>query len=152
MILKKRIIIIKAILFLILVVTHGFIQHPSTQTSKPQNFSIHEKKVNWIDRSINFYATVSREHKLREKGQLTQSNIELTSDVTAKILYFARHKIKTGKLNHAERIYRKHIDDLIQLEDQCVHTQLAVSMLLLTLLLQRKPNHVNETREAFLTL
>lgn len=116
---------------------------------------VQHRRNEWVHNSMAFYSTITREEKRRERNQIVSPSPsdedELDSTVTAKILYFARHKIKNGKLNHAERIYRKHISDLLQNEDPCDHTQLATSVLLLTLLLQRKEDHVDETREAFLS-
>jgi len=131
--------------------TSGFLSpQPAPRATRTQTSHIDNRRHEWIGKSLAFYATVSREEKQRKKGQyVAKDHQELNTEITAKILYFARHKIKAGKLNQAERLYRKHIKDLEESQDHCDHTQLAVSVLLLTLLLQRKPDHVQDTRAAF---
>ena len=116
---------------------------------------LQERKRDWINQSLTYYATVSRESKRRQNGQYMPSQIELnqfkSTFVTAKKLYFARHKIKKNQLRHAERIYRKLIDDLLREQEEegsCDNAQLAISTLLLALLLQRQ-GEVKETRATF---
>jgi hypothetical protein len=113
------------------------------------------RKRNWIEKSTAYYSTVMRNESRRARGQIKPSQNTLDYHkrnlAMAKKLYFARNKIKTGALNHAETIYRKLIDELIQEEEdeeECDHAQLAISTLLLALLLQRK-NQVTETRKVF---
>jgi hypothetical protein len=97
-----------------------------------------------------------RNESRRARGQINPSNQDtLVSHekglIMAQKIYFARNKIKSGSLNHAEFIYRKLIDELILEEDEdedCDHAQLAISTLLLALLLQRKKN-MTETRSVF---
>jgi hypothetical protein len=58
--------------------------------------------------------------------------------------YFALRKIKDGKPQHAEQIYRRIIDELLhEEEDGCDHAKLAVTTLLLALLLQRTGDSKN---------
>lgn len=63
--------------------------------------------------------------------------------------YYARSLIKDGKWNIAEKIYRRIIDELTSEEDNCDHTKLAVSTLLLALHMQRTGD-VKATRAVFL--
>jgi len=58
----------------------------------------------------------------------------------AKKHYFALRKIKDGKPDHAETIYRRIIRELLTQDDEeeCDHAKLAVTTLLLALLLQRQ--------------
>lgn len=114
------------------------------------------RKRQWIARSTAYYSTVMRNESRRARGQINPSNQDtLVSHekglIMAQKIYFARNKIKSGSLNHAEFIYRKLIDELILEEDEdedCDHAQLAISTLLLALLLQRKKN-MTETRSVF---
>lgn len=123
--------------------------------TKRKSQMLQERKRDWINRSLTYYSTVSREAKRRENGQYVPSEMELdqykSNFITAKKLYFARHKIKNNQPRHAERIYRKLIDDLLREQEEdgsCDHAQIAISTLLLALLLQRQ-GEVKETRATF---
>lgn len=127
---------------------------PSTKKNK-QRRVLQMRKRKWIERSTAYYSTVMRNESRRARGQIKPSQDTLDSHrrnlVMAKKLYFARNKIKIGALNHAETIYRKLIEEIIQEEgddEECDHAQLAISTLLLALLLQRKQN-MTETRIVF---
>jgi hypothetical protein len=65
--------------------------------------------------------------------------------------YYARFLIKMGKWDVAEKIYRRIIDELTAdpSEDNCDHTKLAVSTLLLALHMQRTGD-IKATRAVFL--
>lgn len=98
-----------------------------------------------------------REERRRNLGQVKQEDYQ--SDEynqeflqLAKKHYFALRKIKDGKPRHAERIYRRIIDDLLheEEEDDCDHAKLAVTTLLLALLLQRTGD-TKTTRSVFLS-
>ncbi len=122
----------------------------------PTSSILQRRKREWINQSLTYYATVSREAKRRERGQFVPSQIQIdqhkSNFVTAKKLYFARHKIKKNQPRHAERIYRKLIDDLLLEQEQgktCDHAQIAISTLLLALLLQRQ-GEIKETRATFI--
>ena len=122
---------------------------------RPTSSVLQRRKRDWIHQSLTFYATVSREAKRKEKGQHIPSQLQLeqhkSNFITANKLYFARLKIKKNQLHHAEFIYRKLIDDLVQQEEEqssCDHAQLAISTLLLSLLLQRQ-GQIKETRSTF---
>jgi hypothetical protein len=123
--------------------------------TKNSKRALQVRKRDWIEKSTAYYSTVMRNESRRARGQIKPSQNTLDNHrrnlVMAKKLYFARNKIKTGALNHAETIYRKLIDELIQEEEdeeECDHAQLAISTLLLALLLQRK-NQITETRKVF---
>jgi hypothetical protein len=131
------------------------IQNSFKTNSVTSKRALQVRKRHWIERSTAYYSTVMRNESRRARGQIKPSQNTLDYHkrtlVMAKKLYFARNKIKNGALNHAETIYRKLIDELIQDEDDgedCDHAQLAISTLLLALLLQRK-NQVTETRKVF---
>ena len=124
---------------------------PKTKTSSQ---ILQARKRQWIDQSLSYYTTVTREEERRSRGQISKpSEIHLTKHKSnfamAKKLYFARHKIKSGYPHHAERIYRGIIEELFAEEDLCDNSELAISTLLLTLLLQRL-GKIKETRMAFL--
>ena len=64
--------------------------------------------------------------------------------------YYARFLIKEGKWSFAEKIYRRIINELTSEEDNCDHTKLAVSTLLLALHMQRFGD-VKATRAVFIS-
>lgn len=113
----------------------------------------------WIDRSMAYYSKVMREERRRNLGQVQdyddpayqQEFLEL-----AKKHYFALRKIKDGKPDHAEHIYRRIIHEIQNDEhdgeesDHCDHAQLAVTTLLLALHLQRTGAPAKRTRSVFL--
>ena len=112
---------------------------------------LQKRQRDWIERSTAYYSTIMRNESRRARGQIKSNTLEFhrSNFVMAKMLYFARNKIKAGSLSHAESIYRKLIDELMEDDDEdCDHAQLAISTLLLALLLQRKDN-ITETRQVF---
>jgi hypothetical protein len=118
-----------------------------TSSRKPRD----KERVEWINRSVEYYAKVMREERRRALGQSNEGNESKEEFVTlAKKHYFARYKIKSGRPQHAEHIYRRIIDELSQ-EDEghCDHAKLAVTTLLLALLLQRQGD-MKGTRSVFL--
>jgi hypothetical protein len=128
-----------------------------------------EKRKDWIDQSVKYYSTVMRLERRRRIGQA--KDWEETSEesrnhymLLAKKHYFALRKIKDGKPQHAETIYRRIIDELVQeisdsennnnnnnsVDDHaCDHAPLAVTTLLLALLMQRMGD-AKKTRSVFL--
>lgn len=110
-----------------------------------------DTRRDWIDKSLDYYSKVMREERRRSLGQVKDYE-EYNKDFLqlAKKHYFALRKIKDGKPQHAEHIYRKIIDELVHEEDGgCDHAKLAVTTLLLALLLQRTGDSKN-TRSVFL--
>lgn len=129
---------------------------PSVNVNESRKRALQERKRDWVERSVQYYSTIMRNDSRQTKGQLSLNDESPDSHkknfILAKKLYFARHKIKSGQLNHAETIYRKLIDELVmerETNEECDHAQLATSTLLLALLLQRK-KHVKETRAVFI--
>lgn len=111
----------------------------------------------WIDKSLSYYSKVMREERRRNLGQIKDYE-EYNQDFLqlAKKHYFALRKIKDGKPQHAEMIYRKIIDELLQEEEEeeegeggCDHAKLAVTTLLLALHMQRTGDS-KTTRTVFL--
>jgi len=117
---------------------------------------LNRRRKNWTNRSLKYYTTVAREQKRRNRGQLPPSfprstPAELRRQISlAEQHYFARSLIKSGKLDHAESLYRRIIHEIQTDEDGCDHARLAVSTLLLALLKQRM-NDVKGTRSVFLS-
>ena len=112
-----------------------------------------QQRQAWINRSISYYSKVMREERRRELGQINDDTYDPDHfQAMAKKHYFALRKIKDGKPHHAERIYRRIIDELLEEEDQeeCDHAKLAVTTLLLALLLQREGHAATQTRSVFL--
>ena len=113
------------------------------------------RRRHWINRSLKYYTTVAREQKRRSRGQLPptfprSSPGELQTQIRqAERHYFARNLIHRGKLDHAEALYRRIIDEIRSDEDGCDHARLAVSTLLLALLKQRMGD-VKGARSVFL--
>lgn len=126
------------------------------QRAKRQSHRIlNKRRKQWINRSLKYYTTVAREQKRRSRGQLPRSfprssPDELQNQIRqAERHYFARNLIKSGKLDQAEALYRRIIDEIQNDEDGCDHARLAVSTLLLALLKQRM-NDVKGARSVFL--
>lgn len=120
-----------------------------------------QRKKEWTIQSLNYYTKVMRDNTGRESAAIDllldqNSSRSGTKSITrkedeeqlrnfvglAKRHYFARQKIKNFQPRHAERIYRKIIDEIIENrdseEEHCDHAALAVSTLLLALHLQRQ--------------
>eukprot|EP00543_Licmophora_paradoxa_P002359 CAMPEP_0202452944 /NCGR_PEP_ID=MMETSP1360-20130828/11045_1 /ASSEMBLY_ACC=CAM_ASM_000848 /TAXON_ID=515479 /ORGANISM="Licmophora paradoxa, Strain CCMP2313" /LENGTH=233 /DNA_ID=CAMNT_0049071917 /DNA_START=110 /DNA_END=807 /DNA_ORIENTATION=- len=110
------------------------------------------KREEWIRRSLQYYSKVTREERRRSIGQLSNNVIDSEEYIAlANKHYFALYKIKQGNRKHAECIYRRIIEDLMEEneEDDCDHAKLAVTTLLLALLLQQKNDHKG-ARKVFL--
>lgn len=122
---------------------------------RPSHRILNKRRKQWINRSLKYYTTVAREQKRRSRGQLPRSfprssPDELQTQIRqAERHYFARNLIKSGKLDQAEALYRRIIDEIQNDEDGCDHARLAVSTLLLALLKQRM-NDVKGARSVFL--
>lgn len=142
--------------------TDVFDPSPTTGDESTRNSHHHQsqrkldrRRKNWINSSLKYYATVAREQKRRSRGQLppsfprTSPNELRTQIRQAGEHYFARTLIKSGKLDQAERLYRRIIDDIQNDADGCDHARLAVSTLLLALLKQRQDD-VKGARSVFL--
>jgi hypothetical protein len=98
----------------------------------------------WIDKSVDYYSKVMREERRKNMGQISDDvfeSVQYQDDfrVLAKKHYFALRKIKDGKHKHAELIYRRIIDEIMNEEEDghCDHAKLAVTTLLLALHCQR---------------
>jgi hypothetical protein len=109
----------------------------------------------WIDKSLTYYSKVMREERRRNLGQAKDFESEeynLDFLHLAKKHYFALRKIKDGKPQHAELIYRKIIDEILHEDEDegCDHAKLAVTTLLLALHLQRTGDS-KSTRSVFLS-
>lgn len=114
--------------------------------------ALHEiRKQDWINRSVDYYFRVTREKTHISSSASNEEIADLEQAEIATRLYFARTKIKNGSPHHAEQIYRKIINEIMNsdTEEHCDHSALAVSTLLLALLLQRMGD-VKGTRSAFL--
>jgi hypothetical protein len=129
----------------------------TTANGNKGNFQVSsmlKRKTLWLDQSISYYSKVMREERRRNLGQvkdLLDPGYQEEFETLAKKHYFALRKIKDGKPRHAELIYRRIIDELLQEEDgHCDHAKLAVTTLLLALLLQRTGDR-KATRSVFLS-
>mmetsp|Transcript_285 Transcript_285/g.412 ORF Transcript_285/g.412 Transcript_285/m.412 type:complete len:251 (+) Transcript_285:131-883(+) len=113
-----------------------------------------QKKREWIERSVTYYSKVMRDDRRREtdQGFLFNSQEEEKRYVELAMKhYFALTKVRKGEFDHAERIYRRTIDEIIQEGEEeggCDHAKLAVSTLLLALHTQRSGD-VKKTRSVF---
>jgi hypothetical protein len=115
-----------------------------TRTSTPS--SDHPRNVHreeWIQNSLAYYKTITRGSTYQ--GLFHEPKKEYHEDPTylrhAMENYFARQKIKDGKADQAESIYRKLLDEytpLIGDPEACQLSSVAVPTLLLGLLLQRE--------------
>eukprot|EP00565_Helicotheca_tamesis_P009142 CAMPEP_0185730626 /NCGR_PEP_ID=MMETSP1171-20130828/10519_1 /TAXON_ID=374046 /ORGANISM="Helicotheca tamensis, Strain CCMP826" /LENGTH=256 /DNA_ID=CAMNT_0028399717 /DNA_START=192 /DNA_END=965 /DNA_ORIENTATION=+ len=112
------------------------------------------RRKEWVDRSIRYYSTVMREQQRTDKahmGLLGDGTEDRTYVDMACRHYFALRKIKRGELRHAESIYRRTIQEIMDEDSEdggCDHARLAVSTLLLALLMQRMRD-VKGTRSVF---
>mmetsp|Transcript_23007 Transcript_23007/g.64116 ORF Transcript_23007/g.64116 Transcript_23007/m.64116 type:complete len:259 (-) Transcript_23007:179-955(-) len=106
---------------------------PPTTRSKQRN--------EWIKRSTEYYEKITRQERIRNSHSGKADNIESeTFQKLARQHYFAYQKIKRGEFNHAEKLYRRIIEELWEEdahEGGCDHAKLAVTTLLLALHLQR---------------
>jgi hypothetical protein len=126
------------------------------------------RRKDWIDKSVKYYSTVMRQERRRLLGQAKDWESSEESKKHYMLLasehYFALRKIKDGKPLHAETIYRRIINELVQeMESEaaaakngvdtdhhaCDHAPLAVTTLLLALLMQRMGD-TKKTRSVFL--
>lgn len=107
------------------------------------------RREEWVNQSVTYYTKVRR-MKIDTKKTI-QEDAELIR--VSSEHYFALLKIRNGKLNHAENIYRRMINEITkQRHDsgECDHAALAVSTLLLSLLKQRQGD-LEGTRKTFIT-
>jgi hypothetical protein len=108
----------------------------------------------WLDQSLLYYSKVMREERRRALGQLTVTD-DATSEhpeyiTLAEHHYFALRKVKDGKPHHAERIYRRILQQLQkdEAEHKCDQAPRAVTTLLLALHMQRTGD-AKKTRAVF---
>jgi hypothetical protein len=106
----------------------------------------------WTSKSLEYYSKVMREERRRNEGQIKaevagSETYQENFAALAKKHYFALRKIKDGKPQHAELIYRRIIDELRT--DDCDHAKLAITTLLLALHIQRTGDW-KKTRSVFL--
>lgn len=133
--------------------------HAFSATSSQPNLS--QRKAEWIDRSVQYYSTLMRKkntisistQSIAANNDVNTIDSEHDKEFVGRAIkhYYARHLVKNGRLEFAERLYRRIISDLTdeQTEHDCDHAKLAVSTLLLALHMQRTGD-VEETRAVFL--
>merc|ERR1711983_463294 len=162
---KKICFAFSQILLIMQNISDGYVISTSNQnyynvdsfTSSKNKSVLQKKKKEWTHRSMEYYFKLMRDYPSQVHCNEEENNDEAilqrqVDEQIAKRLYFARRKIKSGVLHHAERIYRKLIDDIMfdpELKERCDHSTLAVSTLLLALLLQRMGD-IKGTRSTFL--
>jgi tetratricopeptide (TPR) repeat protein len=110
----------------------------------------------WIEKSVDYYSKVMREERRKNMGQISDEMLESVQYQEgflqlAKKHYFALRKIKDGQHRHAEVIYRRIIDEIMNEEEDghCDHAKLAVTTLLLALHCQRMGD-VKKARSVFI--
>lgn len=145
----------------------SFTTNSTTATNIPiSTAALEDHRQAWIRKSMSYYSKVMREERRRNLGQLPRQAREIDDEedtitseegdddftALANKHYFAWHKIRQGKLDHAELIYKRIINDLLEEEadHQCDHAKLAVTTLLLALLTQRRGDGARKTRSVFL--
>lgn len=155
-----------AVMFLIAAASSIF--HPVNAFSlNHRNRSLSQRRNDWIQRSVQYYSTVMRKNRVHQtKTSTVIDSTNSLSDPHALIEtqpvdkqfvdlatkhYYARHLVKKGKFKSAETLYRKIIEEISSSsnEDDCDHTKLAVSTLLLALHMQRSGD-IKATRAVFL--
>ena len=145
---------------IVLVLIASSMFHPARAFSVG-NGSLTQRKHEWISRSVTYYSTVMRKNSQMSTtsfsdAQLTMETPPKEDEVDQDFVdlatkhYYARFLVKTGKWSFAEKLYRRIIAELTSSsEDDCDHTKLAVSTLLLALHMQRTGD-VKATRAVFL--
>lgn len=140
---------------------------PSHGTNSHRNTLNYQNDANvvrqqWVEKSVSYYSKVMREERRRSLGQSDiplvsplQLSVPVSTDqkdylTLAKKHYFALRKVKDGKHQHAEHIYRSIIDELMVEDEDCDHAKLAVTTLLLALHMQRSKESVKQARSVFL--
>ncbi len=149
-----------------------FCPTPSHAFSTGNQPSLSQHRSEWIERSVQYYSTVMRKNKASTSTpSQKQTQIDSTTSISevatvandnlidtehdkdfiglATKHYYARFLIKNGKWESAEKLYRRIIADLTSDDDDCDHTKLAVSTLLLALHMQRTGD-IKATRAVFL--
>jgi hypothetical protein len=128
--------------------------HPKEQQQQHEDRIATMIRQEWIQNSVQYYSKVMREERRRSIGQYKEY---ANYNVLAKKHYFALKKIKDGKPDHAECIYRRIINELVHelrqeqvTQDHCDHSTLAITTLLLALHLQRNEASPKKTRSVFL--
>ena len=128
----------------------------SHERQRQQSHCILDKRRrHWINLSLKYYTTIAREHKRRSRGQLPpsfprSSPEEFRMQIRQSERHlFARDLIKCGKLDQAEVLYRRIIDEIQNDAGGCDHARLAVSSFLLALLKQRMKD-IKGARSVFL--
>mmetsp|Transcript_13728 Transcript_13728/g.28988 ORF Transcript_13728/g.28988 Transcript_13728/m.28988 type:complete len:272 (+) Transcript_13728:307-1122(+) len=111
---------------------------------------LHNSRTEWISRSINYYSGVMKKPS-NQKDSFVVDATPVDSFVKLAMKHYqARLLVKQGKLETAERLYRRIIDELRSDEEEdCDHAALAVSTLLLALHTQRTSNVKADTRRVF---
>ena len=131
---------------------------PNTTPSSRRSSTAHQRRKEWIQKSVDYYSKVMREERRKNMGYQQQRSTFNDDDgdnteylELANKHYFALRKIKNGQHKHAEIIYRRIIDELMkdEEEEECDHAKLAITTLLLALHLQRM-NDYKKTRSVFL--
>ncbi|KAL7460975.1 hypothetical protein ACHAXS_001414 [Conticribra weissflogii] len=126
----------------------------SSESHRAMAFStdnhLHKSRTEWISRSIDYYAGVMKK-PLNQKDSVVFDAAPVDSFVKLAMKHYqARLLVKQGKLETAERLYRRIIEELRSDEEKdCDHAALAVSTLLLALHTQRVSNVKADTRRVF---
>jgi len=137
--------------------SHHLPKHQSTIITKSKYDKVRQE---WNERSVSYYSKVMREERRRNMGQIDNDIFDSEQyqqdfERLAKKHYFALRKIKEGRFGHAEIIYKRIIQEIMQEDDhhghhgQCDHAKLAVTTLLLALHCQRMGD-MKKTRSVFL--
>lgn len=128
----------------------------TTTTTTATSTKYDKIRQDWNDRSVSYYSKVMREERRRDTGQIDHDGISSEEyqqdfELSAKKHYFAFRKIKEGRYGHAEIIYKRIIQEIMQEdgEGHCDHAKLAVTTLLLALHCQRMGD-MKKTRSVFL--
>lgn len=138
--------------------THAFTTDPSS-ISVPKVAATKYDKVRreWNEKSVSYYSKLMREERRKKTGQIDSDILDSEEyqqefKRLATKHYFALRKIKEGRYEHAEIIYRRIIREIMNEDedgDSCDHAKLAVTTLLLALHCQRMGD-VKKTRSVFL--
>ena len=138
--LTRKLLSILLTIALLLVETMSF-----TSPGDTPSINFEQLREQHYSKAAVYYSKVMREERRRSMGQIsdTENDQELANKH-----YFALQKIKEGRNDHAEIIYRRIIREIMN-EQECDHAKLAVTTLLLALHCQRM-GRTRDARSVFL--
>lgn len=135
---------ILTVALMLLVPTMAF----TSPAGDPPSINFEQLREQHYSKAAAYYSKVMRKEQRRSMGQISDTENDQKFARLANQHYFALQKIKEGKNDHAEIIYRRIIREIMN-GQECDHARLAVTTLLLALHCQRM-GRTREARSVFL--